>query len=221
MNFKDRTGLISLKVFEEMLSILAEINPKPKSDLNYKNSFTFAVAVILSAQSTDKRVNIVGEVLFEKVKSAQDIVDMGLENFREEIKTIGLFNNKAKAILNMSQELLEKYDGQLPKTVDELESLSGIGRKSANVIANELYGANTVGVDTHVLRLVHRLKILPEFVGKDPKKVEAGLMEITPEKYLSRVSNYLVLHGRYICKAKNPDCVHCPIYELCEFEGRK
>ena len=182
----------------EMLEIFDEKIGQRKSELNYKNPYTFAVAVLLSAQATDKSVNIATAELFEIADNPKTMLSLGLDEIKKYIRTIGLFNSKAKHIMEMSQTLVEKFDGILPKTRDELMQLSGIGRKSANVILNELYGLPTIGVDTHVLRLVKRLGLMGDEFNT-PEEVESELERIIPEKYKPFISNYLVLFGRYIC----------------------
>ena len=193
----------------------AKIGPR-KSDLGYKNPFTFALSVLLSAQATDKSVNIATKELFEVADTPAAMLALGLERLKCYIRTIGLYNNKAKNVIAMSEILVEKFHGRLPKTRDELQSLPGIGRKSANVIMNELCGAPYIGVDTHVMRLSHRLDLVP---GKadTPEKIEAALDGITPEKYKPFISNYLVLYGRYTCTARVPKCLDYGIRNLCRY----
>lgn len=201
----------------EMLEIFDEKIGQRKSELNYKNPYTFAVAVLLSAQATDKSVNIATTELFEIADNPKTMLSLGLDEIKKYIRTIGLFNSKAKHIMEMSQTLVEKFNGILPKTRDELMQLSGIGRKSANVILNELYGLPTIGVDTHVLRLVKRLGLMGDEFNT-PDEVESELERIIPEKYKPFISNYLVLFGRYICKAKNPDCANCYLKKFCKIK---
>ena len=201
----------------EMLEIFDEKIGQRKSELNYKNPYTFAVAVLLSAQATDKSVNIATAELFEIADNPKTMLSLGLDEIKKYIRTIGLFNSKAKHIMEMSQTLVEKFNGILPKTRDELMQLSGIGRKSANVILNELYGLPTIGVDTHVLRLVIRLGLMGDEFNT-PEEVESELERIIPEKYKPFISNYLVLFGRYICKAKNPDCANCYLKKFCKIK---
>lgn len=199
----------------EMLCLFDEkIGPK-KSELNYKNPYTFAVAVLLSAQATDKSVNIATKDLFEVADNPRAMVELGLLEVKKYIRTIGLFNAKAKHIIEMSEMLISEFNGELPRTREDLMKLPGIGRKSANVILNELYGEPTIGVDTHVLRLVKRLGLMgDEF--KTPEEVEAELDRIIPEKYKPFISNYLVLFGRYVCRAKNPKCDECYMKKFCQ-----
>ena len=207
--------MISKAKLLNMLEIFDKKIGKKKSELNYKNPYTFAVAVLLSAQATDKSVNVATSQLFEIADNPRAMLDLGLEKLKKYIRTIGLFNAKAKHIIEMSRTLLEKFDGKLPNTREELMTLSGIGRKSANVILNELYGTPTIGVDTHVLRLVKRLGLADEKFDT-PEKVEMELERLIPEKYKPFISNYLVLFGRYVCKAKNPDCDNCYLKKFCK-----
>ena len=212
----------NIKLFLKMLDVFATINPHPKSDLKYVNPYTFMISVLLSAQSTDKGVNIATEKLFAVADNPKDMLNLGIDKLKEFIKTIGLYNNKAKNIISLSEILISKYNGNIPQTLDLLETLPGIGRKSANVIMNEIFGAKTIAVDTHVIRLVGRFglfdvsdKRVININTESPIEIEKLLNNITPEEYKSRVSNWLVLHGRYICKAKKPDCNNCPVSDLC------
>ena len=192
-----------------------EIGPR-KSELDYENPYAFAVAVLLSAQATDKSVNIATRELFELVDTPAKMLELGLDRLKDHIKSIGLYNNKAKNVIAMAQILVDEFGGNLPKDRDGLQSLPGIGRKSANVIMNELYGAPYIGVDTHVMRLSHRLGLVP--VGADtPEKIEAALDEATPARYKPFISNYLVLYGRYTCTARAPKCAGCGIRALCGY----
>ncbi|MDR2099050.1 MAG: endonuclease III [Rickettsiales bacterium] len=208
--------MISKSGLEKMLSFFDMTIGDRKSELEYRNPYTFATAVLLSAQATDKSVNIATKDLFEAADNPKAMRALGPERVKKYIKSIGLFNNKAKNIIAMADMLIEKFGGELPKTRDGLMSLPGIGRKSANVIMNELYGAPTIGVDTHVMRLAHRLGMAPEDADT-PEKVEAILEKTIPGKFKPFISNYLVLHGRYTCTARNPKCGECGIKSLCEF----
>lgn len=207
--------MISKAKLLEMLKIFDEKIGRKKSELNYKNSYTFAVAVLLSAQTTDKSVNIATSELFKVADNPKAMLRLGENKLKQYIRRLGFFNAKTKHIMEMSRTLLEKFDGKLPKTRNELIMLSGIGRKSANVILNELYGTPTIGVDTHVLRLVKRLGLADEKFDT-PEKVEMELERLIPEKYKPFISNYLVLFGRYVCKAKNPDCDNCYLKKFCK-----
>ena len=207
--------MISKKNYIELLSIFNEKIGAKKSELNYKNPYQLAVAVLLSAQATDKSVNLATRDLFEIVDNPKAMLNLGESELKKYIKTIGLYNSKAKNIIKMSETLIEKFNSQLPKTRDEIMELAGLGRKSANVILNELYGTPTIGVDTHVLRLVQRLDLVPaDTTG--PVEVELALDKITPPEYKPLVSNFLVLYGRYVCKAIKPDCENCYIKKFCK-----
>jgi len=215
----------NIELFLKMLDVFALKNPNPKSDLKYVNPYTFTVSVLLSAQSTDKGVNAATKDLFMSVDNPKSMLDFGIDRLKDKIKTIGLYNSKAKNIIALSEILVSKFNENIPNNLEDLESLPGIGRKSANVIMNEIYGAKTIAVDTHVIRLVNRFELFDlsdENISKinteSPLEIEKLLNQITPDKYKSRVSNWLVLHGRYICKAKKPDCENCPISHLCIFK---
>ena len=199
----------------EMLTIFDEKIGLKKSELYYKNPYTFAVAVLLSAQSTDKIVNVATKTLFDLADNPEDILKLGVDEIKKHIKIIGFFNVKARHIIDMSKMIISDFNGVLPDNREDLMSLPGIGRKSANVILNELYLAPTIGVDTHVLRLVKRLGLMDDKF-KTPEEVEFELERIIPQKYKPFISNYLVLFGRYVCKAKNPDCVNCYMKKFCK-----
>lgn len=207
--------MISKPKLREMLEIFDKKIGAKKSELNYKNPYTFAVAVLLSAQTTDKSVNIATKELFEIADNPKSMLELGEVRLKQYIRRLGFFNAKARHIMEMSQTLIEKFDGKLPKTRDELLMLSGIGRKSANVILNELYGTPTIGVDTHVLRLVKRLGLVGDKFNT-PEEVEQELDRIIPDRFKPFISNYLVLFGRYVCKAKNPDCESCYLKKFCK-----
>ncbi len=189
--------------------------PNPQTELTYVNEYTFCVAVILSAQATDKSVNEATKILFEKVQTPEEMLDLGEEKLKNYIKSIGLFNNKAKNILKLSETLVHSFNSQLPHERDVLETLPGIGRKSANVISNNLFGKPYIAVDTHVLRLSHRLELSQH---TNPLKVEQDLERVVPKQYHKDTNHLLVLHGRYTCTAKNPKCSLCCIKHLCNFE---
>ncbi len=196
----------------EIMQIFAAANPEPKSELEYTNAYTLLVAIILSAQSTDKGVNKATKELFKVADTPQKMLSLGLDGLKEYIKTIGLFNNKAKSIISMSQSLVEKFNGEVPSGQKDLESLAGVGHKTANVLRNVWFGQPTMAVDTHVFRIAHRLDFSQ---GKDVKEVEKDLLAVLPEKYLMYANHWLVLFGRYICKAQKPDCEKCPIAKYC------
>lgn len=196
----------------EIMQIFADANPAPKSELEYTNAYTLLVAIILSAQSTDKGVNKATKELFKVADTPQKMLDLGIDGLKEYIKTIGLFNNKAKSIMSMSQSLVEKFGGEVPSSQKDLESLAGVGRKTANVLRNVWYNQPTMAVDTHVFRIAHRLDFSD---GKTPLDVENDLLKVLPDKYLMYANHWLVLFGRYICKAQRPDCKNCPISDYC------
>jgi len=198
---------------EEIFRILEEKIPNPITELNYNNLFTLLVAVILSAQAKDSAVNIATKNLFLVVKTPQQMLNMGEEKLIEHIKTIGLYKNKAKNIISMSAQLMEKHNGEVPDNFEDLVNLAGVGRKTANVILNVYFKQPTMPVDTHVYRLANRIGL---YKSKDLLEVENGLLKVIPKKYLLYAHHLLILHGRYTCKAKGYDCTTCPINHLCE-----
>ena len=202
----------------EIMQIFADANPSPKSELEYTNAYTLLVAIILSAQSTDKSVNKATKELFKVADTPQKMLNLGIDGLKEYIKTIGLFNNKAKSIMSMSQSLIEKFCGEVPSSQKDLESLAGVGRKTANVLRNVWYNQPTMAVDTHVFRIAHRLDFSD---GKTPLDVENDLLKVLPDKYLMYANHWLVLFGRYICKAQRPDCEKCPINKYCYSSDKK
>lgn len=197
---------------------LQAANPHPKSELNYTNAYTLLVAVTLSAQATDVSVNLATEDLFKTVKTPQDMLKLGEAGLKDHIKTIGLYNAKAKNVIAQAQMLVDQFDGQVPDTREELVQLPGVGRKTANVVLNVIFGQPTMAVDTHIFRLGNRLKMAP---GKTPEEVEAKLVKVIPSKYMRHAHHWLILHGRYICKARNPLCEKCPVYDLCPAKEKK
>lgn len=201
-----------------ILDVFKNADPAPDTELEYKNAFTLLVAIVLSAQSTDKGVNKATKALFEVADTPEKMVALGLDNLKEYIKTIGLYNNKAKNIIALSQQLVEKYNGEVPHDREALENLPGVGRKTANVILNVWWHEPTVAVDTHVLRLAERLELSN---GKTPLAVEADLNQILPDEYKMYVNHWLVLFGRYICKAQKPDCANCPVAQFCRCADKK
>ena len=207
---------------KEFFARLKKANPDPKCELDYRSPFTLLVAIVLSAQTTDKNVNKATPALFEVASTPRQMVALGEERLKDYIRSIGLFNSKAKNIIALSKDLIEKYNGEIPQSVDELQKLAGVGRKTANVFLNTMYGAPTFGVDTHVLRLGNRIGLAE---GKTPSEVEKALAEavtgVIPDEDLKRVSHWLVLHGRYICTAKKPACDTCPVADLCPKNGVK
>lgn len=202
---------------EEIVSFfqtLSSLNPHPQTELYYTNSYTLLVAVILSAQSTDKGVNKATQSLFKVVKTPQDMMELGEEKLRHAIKTIGFYNTKAKNILKTSHKLLTDFNGQVPSSLSELESLPGVGRKTANVVLNVAFHQDTFPVDTHVFRVCNRTGLAP---GKTPFEVEKNLEKSVPSPYRHHAHHWLILHGRYICKARTPLCDQCPVSQWCDY----
>lgn len=204
----------------KFFATLCSLNPEPRTELEYVNSYTFLVAVVLSAQSTDVGVNKATRPLFGKIKTPQQMIKLGEAGLKEHIKTIGLFNAKAKNVIALSEMLVNKFglrDGSLPHDREALQSLPGVGRKSANVALNVLWGDGVIGVDTHVFRVANRTGLAH---GKTPEEVEEGLLKAIPKKWLRHAHHWIVLHGRYVCKARAPDCKNCAVRELCEFKEK-
>lgn len=201
----------------EFFSRLAEANPSPTTELDYLNPYTLLVAVVLSAQATDASVNIATRPLFERIRSPRQMVDFGEERLRDAIKTIGLFNTKAKNVIALSQALIDRHRGQVPRTREELEALPGVGRKTANVVLNTAFGEETFAVDTHVYRVCNRTGLAR---GKTVEKVEAKLEKIVPQPFRRDAHHWLILHGRYTCKARLPECWRCPVCDLCPYQPK-
>lgn len=201
-----------------ILDVFKAQDPNPPTELIYTNAYTLLVAIILSAQSTDKGVNKATPALFAVADSPKKMIDLGLEKLKEYIKTIGLYNNKAKNIIAMSQTLVEKYQGEVPHSREALESLAGVGRKTANVLLNVWWNEPTVAVDTHMLRVTERLDLCD---GRTPLSVEADLERILPNEYKLHLNHWLVLFGRYICKAQKPDCDKCPVSAFCYSKDKR
>ncbi len=187
--------------------------PEPKGELNHVNPYTLVVAVALSAQATDVGVNKATDELFKVADTPQKMLDLGEEKVREYIKTIGLYRNKAKNVIALSQMLIDEFDGEVPMTREELVRLPGVGRKTANVVMSMAFGIPTIAVDTHIFRIANRLGLAP---GKTPDEVEDKLMQIIPDDYLYHAHHWLILHGRYCCKARKPDCQACVIADICK-----
>lgn len=202
----------------EMMEIFNQRNPNPRCELEYKNAYTLLVAVVLSAQSTDKGVNKATKALFEVADTPQKMVDLGLDRLKDYIKTIGLYNNKAKNIIALSQELVDLHGGEVPHNREALEHLAGVGRKTANVVLNVWFGEPTLAVDTHVMRISHRLEFSK---GKNPVEVEKDLLKVLPDNFKKNANHWLVLFGRYICKAQKPDCAGCPLASYCRSKDKQ
>jgi endonuclease-3 len=201
----------------EFFRRLAEANPSPTTELDYINPYTLLVAVVLSAQATDASVNIATRPLFERIRTPRQMLELGEERLREAIKTIGLFNTKAKNVIALSQALIERHGGEVPRTREELQALPGVGRKTANVVLNTAFGEETFAVDTHVFRVCNRTALAP---GKTVDEVEAKLEKIVPQPFRRDAHHWLILHGRYICKARLPECWRCPVIDLCRYEPK-
>jgi endonuclease III len=192
-------------------------NPNPTTELKYRTPYELLVAVVLSAQATDKSVNKATEVLFQKYDTPQKIVKLGVAGLEQYVKTIGLYRNKAKNVVELSRMLVEKHGGEVPASREALEELPGVGRKTANVVLNTAFGQPTVAVDTHIFRVANRTGIAP---GKDPREVEERLLKFTSAEYLKDAHHWLILHGRYICTARKPGCPECLIRDLCEYRKK-
>ncbi|MEE4295713.1 MAG: endonuclease III [Wenzhouxiangella sp.] len=202
----------------EFFHRLADINPNPQTELNWSTPFELLVAVALSAQATDVGVNKATARLFPVANTPETILGLGEEGLKRYIKTIGLFNSKAKNVIATCRILLEKHGGQVPSDRTALEALPGVGRKTANVILNTAFGQPTMAVDTHIFRVSNRTGLAP---GKTVLAVEKALLKRVPEKYLLNAHHWLILHGRYTCKARKPLCHQCPVVDLCRWPGRK
>ena len=196
---------------------LAEANPSPQPELDYVNPYTLLVAVALSAQSTDVGVNKATRRLFAKVTTPQQMLDLGEERLRDHIKTIGLFNTKAKNVIAAARMLVEQHGGKVPQDRDLLETLPGVGRKTANVVLNAAFGEPRIAVDTHIFRVANRTGLAK---GKNVLEVELKLEKVTPETFLVNAHQWLILHGRYICKARTPECWRCPVIDLCAYKPK-
>jgi endonuclease-3 len=201
----------------ELFSRLAEANPAPTTELEYHNPYTLLVAVVLSAQATDVSVNLATRDLFRRVRTPQQMVALGEDALRDQIKTIGLFNTKARNVIALSEALVRDHGGEVPRTREELERLPGVGRKTANVVLNTAFGEETFAVDTHIFRVCNRTGLAP---GKTPLEVELKLDRITPQPFRRDAHHWLILHGRYICKARLPLCFKCPVIDLCRYKPK-
>ncbi|MEG9481152.1 endonuclease III [Mannheimia indoligenes] len=201
----------------EILTRLRNENPHPTTELNYSNPFELLIAVILSAQATDKGVNKATDKLFPVANTPQAILDLGVDGLKEYIKTIGLFNSKAENIIKTCRDLIEKHNGEVPEDRDALEALAGVGRKTANVVMNTAFGHPTIAVDTHIFRVSNRTNFAP---GKNVVQVEEKLLKVVPDEFKVDVHHWLILHGRYTCVARKPRCGSCIIEDLCEFKEK-
>jgi len=201
-----------------IFSRLRELNPKPTTELNYDTPFELLIAVILSAQATDVGVNKATATLYKVANTPQAILDLGLAKLKSYIRTIGLFNSKAENIIKTCRILVEEHGGEVPRTREELERLPGVGRKTANVILNTAFGEPTIAVDTHIFRVANRTGLAK---GKTPLEVEKRLVRLTPDEFMKDAHHWLILHGRYVCKARKPECGRCPIVEWCEYRKKE
>jgi endonuclease-3 len=201
------------KTVSEIFKIFQNQQPQPQTELVYTNNYTLLVAVILSAQATDISVNKATQSLFKIVDNPQKMLEIGEEQLKKYISTIGLFNGKASNIIKMSKILIEKFDGQIPQNFEQLNSLPGVGRKTANVVLNCAFGIPTIGVDTHVFRVANRLGLVNEI---NEEKTEKALLKIIPQEFLQYAHHWLILHGRYVCMARKPNCQNCQIAKFCQ-----
>jgi endonuclease III len=201
----------------EFFSRFAAQDPNPRTELAYKNPYTLLVAVVLSAQATDIGVNKATAPLFATVDTPQKMVELGEERLREAIRTIGLYRNKAKNVIALSKALIANHGGQVPQNREALEALPGVGRKTANVVLNVVFGQPTIAVDTHIFRVGNRTNLAP---GKDPRQLEDRLEKIVPDKYKLHAHHWLILHGRYICIARKPRCPDCIVADLCRYGAK-
>jgi endonuclease-3 len=202
---------------EEFFARLKKLDPEPKTELQYVNSYTLLVAVVLSAQATDKGVNKATAPLFKAVNTPEKMVALGEEKLADAIKTIGLYRGKAKNVIALSRILIEQHDGQVPKDREALEALPGVGRKTANVVLNVAFGEPTIAVDTHIFRVSNRTNLAP---GRNVVEVETKLEKVVPEHYKSHAHHWLILHGRYTCVARKPLCPTCVVRDLCRFKDK-
>lgn len=204
----------------EIIGIMERLksqNPNPKSELEYKNAYTLLVSTVLSAQATDKSVNLYTKPLYEVADTPQKMLELGQENLAGYIRRIGLWQNKSKNIIALSKKLIEDFGGNVPDSRESLMTLPGVGRKTANVVLNVIFGKHTMPVDTHLLRICPKIGLAE---GKTPEEVEKSLLENIPDEYLEHAHHWLLLHGRYVCTARNPKCAECLINDLCLFNRK-
>jgi len=212
-----RTRRLMPDEIEALFARLSQLNPAPTTELEYSSPYELLVAVTLSAQATDVGVNKATRKLFKVANTPAAIAALGVDGLKPYIATIGLFNTKAANVVAMAHQLLEHHGGQVPRSRDDLQALPGVGRKTANVVLNTAFGEPTIAVDTHIFRVANRTGLAP---GKDVRAVEDALEKVVPRHYLQDAHHWLILHGRYICKARRPDCPHCPIRDLCRFPDK-
>lgn len=202
----------------QILSLLRDENPTPTTELNYTSHFELLIAVVLSAQATDVSVNKATDKLYKVANTPEKILALGLAGLKKYIKTIGLYNSKAANVMKTCKILIDEHDSIVPDNRKDLEALPGVGRKTANVVLNTAFGQPTMAVDTHIFRISNRINFAP---GKDVRKVEDKLMKVIPDEFILDAHHWFILHGRYVCTARNPRCGACVIYDLCEFKGKK
>jgi len=200
-----------------LFEVLSKERPDPRTELDFVNPYTLVVAVALSAQATDVGVNKATAELFKVADTPEKMLALGLEGVEQHIRTIGLWRNKAKNVIALSRMILDEFGGEVPQTRDELTRLPGVGRKTANVVLNEAFGQPTIAVDTHIFRVSNRTGLAP---GKDPDEVEQSLERVTPGDFKRGAHHWLILHGRYVCKARKPECWHCAIAEFCRYKPK-
>jgi endonuclease-3 len=201
----------------EFFARLRAQNPEPKTELQYTNPYTLLVAVVMSAQMTDAGVNKATKELFRIADTPKKMLELGLEKLKEHIKTVGLYNTKAKNIIALSEILIAEHNGEVPDDFDALVHLPGVGRKTANVVLNVVFGHKTMAVDTHIFRVSNRTGLAP---GKTPEEVEQKLLKAIPDEFMTYAHHWLILHGRYICKARTPLCAECALYDLCAYKAK-
>jgi endonuclease-3 len=210
--------MLSAAAIDKIFATLQKLNPHPTTELKYINPYTLLVAVVLSAQATDAGVNRATETLFQVANTPEQMVKLGLAGITKHVRTINFFNAKAKNVLALSKMLIADHGGEVPRSREALEKLPGVGRKTANVVLNVVWGEPTMAVDTHIFRVSNRTGLAP---GKDPREVEDGLVARIPKKYMGHAHHWLILHGRYICTARAPKCWECPIFKWCEWPEKE
>jgi endonuclease-3 len=215
---RGRPAAWSAQEVEEAFLRFSHANPEPKGELEHVNPYTLLVAVVLSAQATDAGVNRATRSLFASVNTPEKMLAFGEAKLRDSIKTIGLYRNKAKNVIALSQKLVTDHGGHVPHSREALEALPGVGRKTANVVLNTAFGEPTIAVDTHLFRVANRTGLAP---GVTPREVEEGLLRVIPDKYKRHAHHWLILHGRYVCKARAPECPRCLINDLCRWSEKR
>jgi len=212
-----RRSRLKAAEIEEMFERFARANPNPMGELRWINPFTLLVAVVLSAQATDAGVNKATEKLFAVARTPAEMAGLGVERLQDFIRTIGLYRNKAKNVIALSEQIIERYGGEVPRSREALETLPGVGRKTANVVLNIAFGEPTIAVDTHIFRVSNRTGLAP---GDTPHEVEMGLERVVPERFKLNAHHWLILHGRYVCMARKPRCPGCLIVDICRYPAK-